>query len=235
MSKTLATMAEAVADIPDGARVVISGFTAPGTPRNLIRALRDQGAKDLTIILNSPGRTQGFSGGALIESGQVRRLISAFTALSRDTSIPFEKLVESGELETELMPQGTLAERLRAGGAGIGAFYTPTGAGTEVAEGKETRVFDGREHLLELSLRADYALIRAYRADDAGNLSFRLAQRNFGPIMALAADITIAEVEQPVAAAGELDPDMIHVPGIAVSRIVQIPPPPDGLWDEGGW
>jgi 3-oxoacid CoA-transferase A subunit len=226
-------MAEAVADIPDGARVVIGGFTAPGTPRNLIKALRDQGAKDLTLILNSPGRSAGYSGGALVESGQVRRIVSAFSALSRDTSIPFEKLVESGELETELMPQGTLVERLRAGGAGIGAFYTPTGVGTELAEGRETRVFDGREYLLELPLRADYAFLRAHRADTLGNLSFRLAQRNFGPIMALAADITIVEVEQPIAEPGELDPDLIHVPRIAVSRIVQIPPPPEGLWDEG--
>ncbi len=235
MSKVLPTMADAVADIPDGATVMISGFTGPGTPRNLIRALLEQGARDLTCIFNSPGVASGaVHPGSLIEAGRVRRMVSAFSARSGDGRLPFERIVEAGEIETELMPQGTLAERIRAGGAGIGAFYTPTGVGTEVAEGKEQRTIDGRDYLLEHPLTADYALLRAHRADTTGNLQFRLAQRNFGPIMAMAARTTIVEVEEPVCEPGEIDPDAVHTPGIVVDRIVQIPPAPEGLWDGAG-
>ena len=235
MSKVLPTMADAVADIPDGATVMISGFAGPGTPRNLIRALLEQGARDLTCIFNSPGVASGtVHPGALIEAGRVRRMVSAFSARSGDGRLPFERVVEAGEIETELMPQGTLAERIRAGGAGIGAFYTPTGAGTEVAEGKEQRTIDGRDYLLEYPLVADFALIRAHRADTLGNLQFRLAQRNFGPIMAMAARTTIVEVEEPVCEPGEIDPDAVHTPGIVVDRIIQIPPAPEGLWDGAG-
>jgi 3-oxoacid CoA-transferase A subunit len=144
--------------------------------------------------------------------------------------LPFARFHEAGEVEAELVPQGTLAERLRAAGSGIPAFYTPTGVGTEIAEGRETRVFDGREHLLEHALPVEYALLRAWRADAAGNLRFRLSQRNFNPVMAMAARTVIVEVEEDLLPAGAMDPDDVHTPGILVHRLVRIPPPPEGLW-----
>ena len=170
--------------------------------------------------------------GRLIETGKVLKWVCAFTAAPHPSrKLAFEALYESGELEAELVPQGTLAERIRAGGAGIGAFYTPTGVGTEVAEGKEHRLIDGRIHILEYPLKADYALIRACRADRLGNLQYRLSQRNFNPIMAQAATTTIVEVEEDILEPGQIDPDQVHTAGIFVDRIVRIPPAPEGIWD----
>lgn len=232
--KTLASFAEAVRDIPDGATIAFGGFAGPGTPYNLTRALLAQGAKGLTCVANTTGgahQPRLPDLGMLVENGQVKKVICAFTAATRPTDVlPFTKYYESGEVEAELVPQGTLAERLRAAGAGIPAFYTPTAVGTELAEGRETRVFGGREYLLEHALPVDYAFVRAWRADTAGNLLFRLSQRNFNPLMAMAARVTIAEVEEEIVEAGMLDPDHIHTPGIFVTRMVKIPPPPDGLW-----
>jgi 3-oxoacid CoA-transferase A subunit len=226
--------AAAVADIPDGAVIAFGGFAGPGTPYNLTRALLAQGAKRLTCIANTTGgahvpRMPDL--GMLVENGQVAKVICAFTAATRPTDVlPFTRYYESGEVEAELVPQGTLAERLRAAGAGIPAFYTPTAVGTELAEGRETRVIGGREYLLEYALPCDYAFIRAWRADTAGNLQFRLAQRNFCPVMATAAKTTIVEVEEDILPAGALDPDQIHASGIFVQRMVKIPPAPEGLW-----
>lgn len=158
-------------------------------------------------------------------------MICSFTAATRPTDVlPFTKYYESGEVEAELVPQGTLAERLRAAGAGIPAFYTPTAVGTELATGRETRVIHGREYLLEYALPCDVAFVRAWRADTAGNLQFRLAQRNFCPLMAMAAKLTIVEVEEPILPTGAFDPDQVHVPGIFVQRLIQVPPAPEGLW-----
>jgi 3-oxoacid CoA-transferase A subunit len=169
--------------------------------------------------------------GMLVENGQVRKVVCSFTAATRPTDVlPFARFLEAGRVEAELVPQGTLAERLRAAGSGIPAFYTPTGVGTEIAEGRETRNFNGREHLLEHALPVDYALLRACQADEAGNLCYRLAQRNFNPVMAMAARIVLVEVEEELLPAGAMDPDAVHTPGIFVHRLVRIPPPPDGLW-----
>ena len=152
-------------------------------------------------------------------------------ALKSSIETPFDRMYQAGEIDAELVPQGTFAERIRAAGAGIAGFYTPTGIDTEIAEGKEVREFDGRRYLLEKPLSADFALLRAHRADRFGNLQFRLAQRNFAPLMAAAAAVTIVEVEQPIVEPGDLDPSHIHTPGVYVDRIVQIPPPPAGLWE----
>ena len=232
-SKVYATFDEATADIPDGSTIMFPGFSAPGMPRNLIAALLRQGAKNLTGISNNHGRVGNLMDvGRLIEAGRVKKMICAFTAAARPSQVlAFEKLYEAGEIEAELVPQGTLAERIRAAAAGIGAFYTPTSVGTELAEGKEHRVIDGREYVLEYPLHADYAFIRAYRADSWGNLQFRLTQRNFNPIMAQAARTTIVEVEEDILEPGALDPDHVHTPGIFVDRIVRIPPPPEGIWE----
>jgi 3-oxoacid CoA-transferase A subunit len=227
-----ASMAEAVADVADGSMLMIPGF-GPGMPYNLLTALYAQGATNLTTVSNGVGFPTGVESprslGDLVEAGRVKKVIAAFTASTRPSrSGTAEELIRSGALEAELVPQGTLAERIRAGGAGIPAFYTPAGAGTLLAESKEKRTFDGREYLLEEALFADFSFIRAHRADAAGNLQFRLAARNFNPIMAMAARTTIVEVEEPIVPAGELDPDQIHVPGVYVSRLVQIPP--DGIF-----
>ena len=223
---------DAVADVADGSTIMIPGFAGVGIPRNLMAALLRQGAKDLTGIANgSGGRDERVDQGALIAAGQFKKMIMAFTASphpSRGTL--FDELYQSDKIEAELVPQGTLAERIRAGGAGIGAFYTRTTVGTELAEDKEHRVIDGQEHVLEYPLKADYALIRALRADKWGNLQFRLSQRNFNPIMAMAARVTIVEVEEDILEPGEMDPDNVHTSGIFVDRIVKIPP--DGIWDE---
>jgi 3-oxoadipate CoA-transferase alpha subunit len=233
-TKLVPGFAAAVADVPDGSVIAFGGFAMPGVPFNLIKALAEQGAKNLTLIGNTTGgaaQPRKPDMALLVENGQVRKVICSFTAATRPTDVlPFTKYYESGEVEAELVPQGTLAERLRAAGAGIPAFYTPAAVGTELAEGRETRHFNGREYLLEYALPVDYAFVRAWRADSLGNLQFRLAQRNFNPLMAMAARVTIAEVEEPVVAAGELDPDNIHAASIFVHRLVQIPPAPEGIW-----
>ncbi|MBY0331072.1 MAG: CoA transferase subunit A [Acetobacteraceae bacterium] len=233
-SRVLGSFAEAVSDIADGSVVGFGGFAGPGTPYNLTRALLEQGAKRLTCVANTTGgahQPRLPDIGMLVENGQVAKVVCSFTAATRPTdTLPFTKYYESGECDAELVPQGTLAERLRAAGAGIPAFYTPTAVGTELAEGRETRVIGGREYLLEYALKLDVALIRAWKADEAGNLVFRLAQRNFCPLMATAATLTIVEVEEPILPAGALDPDLIHVSGIFVQRLVRIPPAPEGLW-----
>src|SRR3954469_10116505 len=233
-NKLRGSFQEAVADIPDGATIAFGGFAMPGTPFNLIRALMEHGAKRLTLVANTTGGAQQPRMpdiGMLVENGQVAKVICAFTAATRPTDVlPFTKYYESGEVDAELVPQGTLAERMRAAGAGIPAFYTPTAVGTELAEGRETRVINGREYLLEYALPCDVAFIRAWRADTAGNLQFRLAQRNFCPLMGMAAKLTIVEVEEAILPAGALDPDQVHLSGIFVQRLVKVPPAPEGLW-----
>jgi 3-oxoadipate CoA-transferase alpha subunit len=232
MNKIYKTYREAVADIPDSASVMIGGFGhAADKPQNLIKALRDQGAKNLTIIGNSSGNAGklgiGSLGGApfideeiLVENRQVKKAVCSVPAsLVMSKPSAFEKLYLAREVELEYVPQGTLAERIRAGGSGLGAFYTPTGVGTLIEEGKEKKIIDGREMLLEYALRADYALIKAYCADTMGNLVYRGIMRSFNAIMAMAAKVTIVEVEQ-VVAAGELDPEIVVTPGIFIDRIV---------------
>ena len=216
----------AVADIPDGAVIMFADFGGVGAPQNLIAALHRQGARHLTGISNEHGGTDGrVDVGTLIAAGQVDKMICSITAPTHPSRVtPFVRRYNAGEIDGELAPQGTLAERIRAAGAGIGGFYTPAGVGTEIAAGKESRIIDGREYLLEYPLPADYAFIRAWQADTFGNLRFRLAQRNFNPLMAMAAGITLVEVENPIVAAGELDPDDIHTPGVYVARLVEIPP-----------
>jgi 3-oxoacid CoA-transferase subunit A len=191
------------------------GFGLCGNPENLITALRARGTKGLTIISNNCG-TDGNGLGVLLENRQVRKMVSSYVGENKE----FERQMLSGELEVELVPQGTLAERIRAGGAGIGGFFTPTGYGTVVADGKETREIDGKWYVLEKPLLADFAIVRAWRGDTHGNLVFRMAARNFSPMICTAARVTIAEVEELVPA-GSLDPDQIHVPGIYVKRLVQ--------------
>jgi 3-oxoacid CoA-transferase A subunit len=233
-SKLVASFREAVADIPDGSTIAFGGFAMPGVPYNLIQALLEQGAKRLTLVGNTTGGAQQPrmpDMGMLVENGQVAKVICAFTAATRPTDVlPFTKYYESGEVDAELVPQGTLAERLRAAGAGIPAFYTPTAVGTELADGRETRVIGGREYLLEYALPLDYAFIRATRADTFGNLQFHRSQRNFNPVMATAARVTIAEIDEPILPIGSIDPDQVHCSGIFVHRLVQVPPEPEGLW-----
>ena len=233
-SKQVASFREAVQDVPDGATVAFGGFAMPGVPFNLIKALLEQGAKQLTLVANTTGgalQPRMPDIGMLVENGQVKKVVCAFTAATRPTDVlPFTKYDESGEVEAELVPQGTLAERLRAAGAGIPAFYTPTAVGTELAEGRETRVINGHEYLLEYALPLDYAFVRARRADTFGNLLFHRSQRNFNPVMATAARITVVEVDEEIVPAGSIDPDMVHTPGIYINRLVKVPPPPDGLW-----
>ena len=233
MNKIVPTFAEAVADIPDGATLMIDGFAGPGgTPQNLIRALRDHGARDLTIISNTAGLASvtGFGTvpgdrptdiGVLVENEQVKKVIASFPvspSASRPTA--FERAYREGNAELEVVPQGTLAERIRAGGAGIPAFYSPTGAGTLIAEGKEVRTFDGREHMLETALKADFALLRARRSDALGNTQYRGTSRNFNGVMATAADVVVMEVDE-IVELGEIDPGAVHTPGIYVDRIVK--------------
>jgi len=213
MNKIVKSAAEAVSDIPDGATVMLSGFGLCGIPENLIAALRARGSKGLTLISNNAGTTD-FGITVLLENRQVRRMISTYVGENK----VFEKMALAREIEVELVPQGTLAERIRAGGAGVPAFFTPTGYGTLVAEGKEVRWFGGRPHVLEQALRADFALVKAWKADPLGNLVFRRTTRNFAPMMAAAARTTIAEVEQIVPAGG-LDPDAVATPGIFVQRV----------------
>ena len=227
-SKVFQSLDEAVADVPDGATIMFGGFGAPGVPRNLIAALLRQGANGLTGISNTPGWPgHAVDVARLIEGGRVRKMVCSFV----HASPTLEELIEAGEMELELVPQGTLSERIRAAGAGIGAFYTPTGVGTEAAKGKEHKSISGRDYLLEYPLRADYAFIRAHQADTSGNLQYRLSQRNFGPIMAQAAHTTIVEVEEEFLEPGSMDPDQVNTPGIFVSRMIKIPPAPEGIWD----
>lgn len=215
MNKVIRDANQAIGDIGDGATIMMGGFGLCGIPENLIQALRDQGARDLTVISNNAG-IDDFGIGILLEKRQIRKMISTYVGENR----LFEELVLKGELEVELCPQGTFAERVRAGGAGIGGFYTPTGYGTVVAEGKETRSLGGRHYVLELPLKADFAFVKAHRGDSAGNLVYRKTARNFNPLMAMAARVTIAEVEALVEP-GDLDPDAVHTPGVYVDRIFE--------------
>jgi 3-oxoacid CoA-transferase subunit A len=215
MNKLVESADAAVADIPDGATVMVSGFGLCGNPENLITALHRKGVKDLTLISNNCGTTD-LGLGVLLKARQIRKIVASYVGENKE----FERQYLSGELEVDLVPQGTLAERIRAGGAGIGGFYTATGVGTQVAEGKETRVIAGREYLLELPLKADFALVYASRADTWGNLQWRETTRQFAPMMCAAARITIAEAPV-VVAPGELDPDQVHTPGIYVKRLVK--------------
>ena len=229
-NKIFETMDAAVADIPDGVTILSPGFSGVGVPRNLLAALNRQGAKGLTGVSNNAGTVdENVDIGTLVEAGQMKKMICAFTASTHPSQVTaFTRMYNDDEIDAELVPQGTSAERLRCAAAGIGGFYTPTSVGTELAEGKEHREFNGRMHVLELPLPGDYGLIRAWKADTAGNLVFRLTQRNFNPLMAMAATVTIVEVEEEIVEAGELDPDLIHVAGIYVDRLVRIPE--DGIW-----
>lgn len=215
MNKVFPSAEAAIFDIEDGAVIMSGGFGLCGNPENLIRALYKKGVKDLTIISNNCG-TDDYGLGILLKNGQVRKMVASYVGENKY----FEQQFLNGELEVELCPQGTLAERIRCGGAGIPAFYTPTAVGTMLAEGKETRVFDGREYVMERGLTADFAIVKAYIGDRYGNLVYRKTARNFNPIMATAAKITIAEVEHLVEP-GEIDPDHVHTPGIYVDRIIQ--------------
>ncbi|KUP90817.1 3-oxoacid CoA-transferase subunit A [Tritonibacter horizontis] len=221
MDKRISSAAEAVAEIPDGATVMIGGFGGSGAPIELIHALIDQGAKHLTVVNNNAGN--GHVGlAALIEQGRVDKLICSFPR-SADPSV-FVETYKAGKIELEIVPQGTLAERIRAGGAGIPAFYTPTAFGTEVAEGKHIEVFDGRSYVRERWLKADFALIKGELGDPHGNLTYRMAARNFNPVMATAATTTIAQVSSFVPLGG-IDPEHVVTPGIFVQRLVEVPTP----------
>jgi 3-oxoacid CoA-transferase subunit A len=217
MNKTVRDAREAIerAGIRDGARILVGGFGLCGIPDNLIVALRDSGVKDLTCISNNAG-VDDWGLGLLLQTRQIRKMISTYVGENQT----FERQFLDGELEVELVPQGTFAERVRAGGAGIGGFYTPTGVGTMVAEGKEIRVIDGREFVLEMPLHGDFAFVKAWRGDRLGNLLYRMSARNFNPMMATAADVTLAEVEELVEP-GAIDPDRVHTPGIYVDTILQ--------------
>jgi len=213
--KTVKNAEEAVADIPNGATLMMGGFGLSGIPENCISALLRKGVRDLTIVSNNAGVDE-FGIGLFLKKRMVKKMISSYVGENDE----FERQLLSGELEVELVPQGTLAERIRAGGAGIPAFFTPAGVGTEVAEGKEIREFNGKLYLMETALIADFALVKAWKGDTAGNLIFKGTARNFNPMMATAGKITIAEVEELVPI-GELDPNAIHTPGIYVQRIFQ--------------
>jgi 3-oxoacid CoA-transferase/3-oxoacid CoA-transferase subunit A len=215
INKVVTDADAAIFDIPDHASLMLGGFGLCGIPENCIAALLKKGVKGLTCISNNAG-VDGFGIGTLLATRQVKKMISSYVG----ENVEFERQLLSGELEVELIPQGTLAERIRAGGAGIPAFFTPAGVGTEVAEGKETREFDGKIYLLERWLKADFALVKAWKGDTAGNLIYRGTARNFNPMMATAGKITIAEVEELVPL-GKLDPNAVHTPGIFVQRIFQ--------------
>jgi 3-oxoacid CoA-transferase subunit A len=211
------TIHEALAGIGDGATLMVGGFGLVGIPENLIIGLRDLGTKDLTVISNNCG-VDDWGLGLLLQNHQIKKMIASYVGENKE----FERQYLSGELEVELVPQGTLAERCRAGGAGIPAFYTPAGVGTPIAEGRETRMFDGREYLLERALRADFSLIKGWRSDRLGNLQYRMTARNFNPMMAAAGRVTIAEVEEVVEARG-MDPHHVHTPSIYVQRFICCP------------
>jgi len=219
IDKRVPTPAQALADVPDGATVMIGGFGTAGQPNELIDALIEQGAKDLVIVNNNAGN--GDAGlAALLANGRVRKIICSFPRQA--DSWHFDRLYREGKLELELVPQGNLAERIRAAGAGIGGFFTPTGYGTDLAKGKETREIGGRVHVLENPIYADYALIKAERGDRWGNLTYRMTARNFGPIMAMAAKTTVATVHE-IVELGSIDPETTITPGLFVQRLVQVP------------
>jgi 3-oxoacid CoA-transferase subunit A len=217
LNKIVRDAREAIADIQDGATIMLGGFGLCGIPENLITALRDKGPKNLTIISNNAG-IDGQGAGLLLDAHQVRKIIATYVGENK----LFEEMALSGQLEVELVPQGTFSERMRAAGAGIPAFYTPTGYGTLVAEGKETREFNGRMYVLEKALPADFAFVKAWKGDAWGNLVYRKTARNFNPVMATAARVTIAEVENLVEV-GTLEPDGVHTPALYVQRIFQGP------------
>jgi 3-oxoacid CoA-transferase subunit A len=215
MDKVQASADEAIRDLPDGATVMVGGFGLAGNPENLIAALNRRGSRNLVVISNNCGTTE-LGLGVLLEARQIRKMIASYVGENKE----FERQFLSGELEVELNPQGTLAERIRAAAAGIGGFYTATGVGTQVAQGKETRVIAGREYLLEMPLRADFALVKAWKADAWGNLLFRRTARNFNPVMCGAARVTVVEAEE-IVPVGAIPPDAVHVPSIYVQRLVQ--------------
>jgi 3-oxoacid CoA-transferase subunit A len=215
MNKVVRDAREAISDLKDGATIMVGGFGLCGIPENLVDAIREKGVKDLTVISNNAG-VDGFGLGLLLETRQIRKMISTYVGENQI----FERQALSGEIEVELVPQGTFAERIRAGGAGIAGFYTPTGYGTLIAEGKESREFDSRMYVLERALTADFAFVKAWKGDRWGNLVYRKTARNFNPVMATAGRITIAEVEHLVEL-GELEPDSVHTPAIYVQRIFQ--------------
>src|SRR6202166_810364 len=215
MHKVVANAEEAIQDVFDGATIMVGGFGLCGMPENLIRALNKKGVRNLTTISNNAG-VDGFGVGMLLANGQIKRHIGTYVGENK----LLEKMVLDGTVQLDLVPQGTFSERIRAGGAGIPAFFTPTGVGTIVAEGKEAREFDGRMYIMERALRADFAFIKAWKGDRWGNLVYRKTARNFNPMMATAAKITIAEVEHLVEV-GELDADLVHTPSVYVKRIFQ--------------
>jgi 3-oxoadipate CoA-transferase alpha subunit len=218
IDKIVQSIADALAGVRDGATVLMGGFGAVGQPDELIEGLIEQGAKDLTVVSNNAGA--GKVGLAkLLAAGRVRKIICSFPRVAGSTV--FEDLYRAGKLELEIVPQGTLAERLRAAGAGIAAFYTPTAAGTKLAQGKDVRDFDGRPHVMELALKGDVALVEAWEGDRWGNLTYRESGRNFNPVMAMAAALTVAQVHH-IRALGEIAPDNVHTPGIFVNRVVRV-------------
>lgn len=217
MEKVVASPQLALEGLEDGAVVLVGGFGLCGIPENLIQAVKDKGVKDLTVVSNNCG-VDDFGLGILLKDKQISKMVASYVGENKT----FEQQFLSGELEVELTPQGTLAERIRAGGAGIPAFYTATGVGTPIAEGKEENIFDGKAYILERAITGDFALVKAWKADRSGNLVFRKTSRNFNPLVATAGRITIVEVEELVEV-GQLDPDEIHLPGIYVQHIVQSP------------
>ena len=215
MNKVLRSADDAVAMIPDGASIMVGGFGLCGVPEHLVKALHARGTRNLTIISNNAG-IDDYGLGVLLKSRQIRKMVGTYVGENRE----FERQVLGGEIEMELVPQGTFVERIRAGGAGLGGFFTPTGYGTLIAEGKETRVIDGKPYVLEMPLRADFAFVKAYKGDRVGNLVYRKTARNFNPLMATAAKITIAEVEHLVEP-GEIEPDAVITPSVYVKHILQ--------------
>src|SRR2546422_9899733 len=215
MDKVLRNADDAVAMIPDGASIMVGGFGLCGVPEHLVKALHARGARNLTIISNNAGVDE-YGLGVLLKSRQIRKMVATYVGENKE----FERQALSGEIEVELVPQGTFVERIRAGGAGIGGFFTPTGYGTLVAEGKETRVIDGKPYVLEMALHADFAFVKAYKGDRVGNLVYRKTARNFNPLMATAAKITIAEAEHLVEP-GEIEPDAVITPSVYVTHILQ--------------
>ncbi|WP_025026282.1 CoA transferase subunit A [Caldalkalibacillus mannanilyticus] len=215
MNKVMHSFEEAVASIQDGATLMVGGFGLCGIPENLIQALYQKGVKDLTVISNNCG-VDDFGLGILLKNRQIKKIIASYVGENKE----FERQVLAGEVEVVLTPQGTLAEKIRAGGAGIPAFYTPAGVGTPIAEGKETRVFNGKEYLLEEALIADYSLVKAWKADEIGNLFYDKTARNFNPMMAAAGKITIAEVEE-IVPVGSINPDHVHTPSVYVQGVIK--------------
>jgi 3-oxoacid CoA-transferase subunit A len=215
MMKVKTSITEAIHDIQDGATIMVGGFGLVGIPEKLILGLREKGVRDLTIISNNCG-VDDFGLGILLQNRQIRKMVSSYVGENKE----FERQYLSGELEVELVPQGTLAERIRAGGAGIPAFYTPAGVGTPIAEGREVRSFNGKEYLLESGMTADFALVKAWKGDSTGNLIYSKTTRNFNPMMATAGRVTIAEVEELLEPGG-LDPNFVHTPGIYVQRVIR--------------